>query len=69
MTHAYMYQERRVKRQRQREREKHILKRKVSIVRRVETTSQKVLKAYMILHCHSKSTFSTQLTFLSGSLI
>jgi hypothetical protein len=43
MTHAYTYQERRVRRQRQREREKRILKRKVSIVRRVETKAAKYL--------------------------
>jgi hypothetical protein len=43
MTHAYTYQERRVRRQRQREREKCILKRKVSIVGRVETKAAKYL--------------------------
>jgi hypothetical protein len=43
MTHAYTYQERRVRRQRQRKHEKRILKRKVSIVRRVETKAAKYL--------------------------
>jgi hypothetical protein len=40
---VYTYQERRVMRQRQREREKCILKRKVSIVRHVETKAAKYL--------------------------
>jgi hypothetical protein len=45
MTHVYTYQENRDKRQRQRKCEKHNLKRKVSIVRRVETKAAKYLNS------------------------